>query len=107
MPTSLRSEMVHSIRRVRNYWLTGGYQIDIEFDGGVHRQVDLEPILRDPLFGPLRDPEFFRQVRLDSEVGTLVWPNGADFDPATLYDWPEVKNTMAQMARTWSDEGET
>jgi hypothetical protein len=36
--------------------------------------------------GPLRDQALFRQVRLDSEVHTLVWPNGADFDPATLHD---------------------
>jgi len=44
------------------------------------------PVLAGALFAPLRDPELFRQVRIDPEVQTLVWPNGADYDPATLYD---------------------
>lgn len=54
------------------------------------------------LYGPLRDLELFNQVRIDPEVHTLVWPNGADFDPATLHDWPEYKNTMIEMAREWA-----
>ena len=37
-----------------------------------------------PVFEPLRDPEIFRDFRLDSELRTLVWPNGADFAPEFL-----------------------
>lgn len=96
--------MSHSIHRIRDYRLKDGYHIDVEFDGGKRQVVDLEPILRGELFGPLRDPEVFRLVRLDPEAGTLVWPNGADFDPATLYDWPHVKDAMAEMAKAWPDE---
>jgi hypothetical protein len=40
-------------------------------------------------------------VRLDQEVGTLTWPNGADFDPATLHEWPRVCAELAARAQTW------
>jgi hypothetical protein len=63
--------------------------------------IDFTPVLAGELFGPLRDPALFRQVRIDPEVHTLVWPNGADFDPATLHDWPEHVATLEQLARCW------
>jgi hypothetical protein len=53
------------------------------------------------LFGPLRDRCVFQQVRLDEEAHTLVWPNGADFDPATLYDWPRYAEAFAARAKQW------
>jgi hypothetical protein len=54
------------------------------------------------LYGPLRDASLFSQVQLDPEVHTLVWPNGADFDPATLHDWPEHLEGMKALARRWA-----
>jgi hypothetical protein len=49
----------------------------------------------------LRDRELFDRVRMDTEVHTLVWPNGADFDPATLHDWPELLPAMESRVRQW------
>jgi len=45
--------------------------------------------------GRLQDTSRFEQVALDREVCTLVWPNGADFDPATLHDWPQQSNEVS------------
>ena len=59
-------------------------------------------MLEGELFGPLRDPALFKQVRLDTEVHTLVWPTGADFDPATLHDWPQHRAALAARAREWA-----
>jgi hypothetical protein len=42
---------------------------------------------RGGVFGPLETPEFFRQVSVDNELGTIAWPNGADFCPDMLYGW--------------------
>jgi hypothetical protein len=39
-----------------------------------------------PVFEPLRDVSYFRQVRVDPELGTIVWPNGADLAPEFLYE---------------------
>jgi hypothetical protein len=78
----------------------------VSFNDGRRREIDFEPVLRGELFAPLRDPAMFNAVHLDQEFGTLVWPNGADFDPATLHDWPECGSRLIELAAGWSD-GET
>jgi len=47
--------------------------------------VDLSDALWGPMTEPLRDPEYFRLVRVDSELRTIVWPNGFDLDPDVLH----------------------
>ena len=66
-----------------------GYRIELTFSDGVRGAVDLAPriVARGGVFGPLEDPEFFRQVSVDRELGTIVWPNGADICPDLLYRW--------------------
>jgi hypothetical protein len=62
-----------------------GYALRLGFSDGSSRDVDLESELWGPVFEPLRDPDVFRQVRVDDELGTIVWPNGADMDPDVLH----------------------
>lgn len=81
--------MQHPIHRVRSFEQTGAYTLRGEFDDGISRVIDFEPILHGELFGPLHDPAEFAGVKLDAEVKTLVWPSGADFDPPVLHGWPE------------------
>jgi hypothetical protein len=71
------------------------------FDDGNERVINFRPILAGALFGPLRDQATFEQVRVDPEVHTLVWPNGADFDPATLHDWPTYEPALIARAAQW------
>ncbi len=92
----------HQIHRVRAFERVGPRTLRITFDDGVERTIDFSPVLRGELFGPLREEEVFEQVRLDAEAHTLVWPNGADFDPATLHDWPDHVTALAEVARQWA-----
>ena len=62
------------------------YTLRVCFDDDTEQTIDFQAILEGELFGPLRDVSLFNQVRIDPEVHTLVWPNGADFDPATLHE---------------------
>jgi len=92
--------------RVSEFGIVAPYTLRIVFDdavfGNITEQViDFEPILRGELYGPLRDPRLFDQVALDTQAGTLVWPNGADFDPATLHDWPQCQAAFVEMASRW------
>lgn len=62
------------------------YRIHLRFADGVEGVVDLAQMVEfHGIFGPLRDPERFREVSVNSELGTIVWPNGADLDPDVLY----------------------
>lgn len=75
------------------------YTLRVRFDDDAERVIDFAPILIGPLFGPLRDPSLFRQVRVDADLGTLVWPTGADIDPSVLYDWPQQVDAIVQRRR--------
>jgi hypothetical protein len=62
------------------------YVVELDFDDGATRVIDLEPFLWGDMFEPiLADYSYFKDVRVDSESGTVVWPNGADLSPRTLY----------------------
>ena len=91
--------MSHPLYDVTEFELLEAYTLRVAFDDGTSQVVDLEPVLYGEIYGPLRDPDFFRQVRLDPEVKTLVWPNGADFDPYVLHEWPRVVDDLARRLR--------
>ena len=93
--------MQHPIFRVQRFQIVGPFKLRVGFDDGTEQTIDFSPVLSGELFGPLKDPAVFDQVQLDPEVHTLVWPTGADFDPATLHDWPEHVGALTEMARRW------
>ena len=94
--------MNHRLCRVQSFVVTGPYSLRICFDDGAEQTINFEPVLAGELYGPLRDPATFAAVRLDPEAHTLVWPNGADFDPATLYDWPKHSQELIDRAAVWN-----
>ena len=67
----------------------GGYRLRLTFAEGVVGDVDLTDrfkAARGPMFEALRDVEYFAKVAVDPELGTVVWPNGADLAPDVLYE---------------------
>lgn len=86
----------HVLHRVISFALVKDYVLDLTFEDGFERTIDFEPILIGPIFGALRDRRLFRQVALDRSFGALEWPNGADIDPAVLYDWPDHVDAIVE-----------
>jgi len=64
----------------------GGYNVHLRFEDGTEGAVDLGRLIRfDGVFAPLCDPDEFRRMAVNPELGTVCWPNGADLDPDVLY----------------------
>jgi hypothetical protein len=71
--------------RIRGVEALDGFRVRLSLTDDAVRELDLRPYLNGPVFEPVRtDPAFFRSVRVDPELGTIVWPNGADIDPDIL-----------------------
>jgi hypothetical protein len=93
--------MAHLLYDVVKFTIVGSYTLQIHFDDQTEQIIDFEPVLHGELYGPLKDPKLFHQVRLDPETRTLVWPNGADFDPWMLHEWPSLADKLIKQARSW------
>jgi hypothetical protein len=96
--------MKHPIYKVRSVKIVAPYTLRVGFDDATEQVIDFRPILAGELYGPLHDLAVFNQVRIDPEVHTLVWPNGADFDPAILHDWQENVGALTALAREWESQ---
>ncbi|MEO5364587.1 MAG: DUF2442 domain-containing protein [Magnetococcus sp. DMHC-8] len=64
----------------------GDYRLWLMFDNMADGIVDLEPELWGEVFAPLKEKTAFSAVRVDRELGTIVWNNGADLAPEFLLE---------------------
>ena len=63
------------------------HRLRLRFDDGADGEVDFSSRRWRGVFEPLADPAYFARAQLDEELGTVVWPNGVDMAPETLYLW--------------------
>jgi Protein of unknown function (DUF2442) len=76
-------EQLHDVVGVE---VSGEYRLRLTFDDGTVGEVDFAGREWRGVFEPLRDPEYFGQVTVDADAGTITWPNGADMAPEPLYE---------------------
>jgi hypothetical protein len=93
---------MHAIHSVTAFEIVSPYTLRVGFEDATFQVIDFSPLLTGRLYGPLADRALFQQVQVDPEAKTLVWPNGADFDPATLHDWPRQAPELAARVRLWT-----
>jgi hypothetical protein len=99
--------MSHEIYRVESFTIVAPYTLSVRFDDGTTRCIDFSPHLEGEVFGPLRDLRLFEQVKVDQDAHTLVWPNGADFDPETLHNWPAEPQEVSAAVEAWREQPES
>jgi len=80
----------------------GDYQVEVSFNDGKKGVADLKEALKGPVFEPLKDESLFSKLKVDEELETISWPNGADLAPEYIYfqafkNDPELKERF----RSW------
>jgi hypothetical protein len=73
------------------HWVTSveyvsGYKLRLGFEDGSVKVVDLAAHLDGEMFEPLRDLRLFKTAKLNADIDTVVWDNGADMAPEFLYE---------------------
>lgn len=91
----------HKLYKVTNFEIVADYTLRVEFDDGTEQIIDFKPVLFGEMWGPLQELAFFNKVEIDPIAHTLTWPNGADFDPEMLHNWPEYVDELSVRAQQW------
>lgn len=75
--------------------------LGLSFADGLHAVVAMDSVIErySGVFAALMDESFFRQVRVDRELGTVVWPNGADVCPDVLYSFASGRPIIVNRER--------
>ncbi|MEW6088196.1 MAG: DUF2442 domain-containing protein [bacterium] len=73
------------------HWITDvkyvdGHKLKVKFENNEYKIVDLKSHLDGKIFEPLKDISYFKNVTLNKDIDTVVWPNNADFSPDFLYE---------------------
>ena len=74
---------MRSVKRVKHL---NDYKLEVEFNWGETKVVDLSNHLDGEIFEPLKKVEYFKTVKVNPEFETIYWENGADLAPEFLFD---------------------
>jgi hypothetical protein len=81
------------VRRVTAVEAVSDHELRLTFNDGLVRDMDMAPMMWGELGESLRDPTFFRRVRVDEASRTIAWPNGFEPDPDVLHgDYPPARS---------------
>jgi hypothetical protein len=77
--------------KIESFQTIAPSSVSIVFKDGVHKHIDLSPLIEHQkfsnLYGQFKNPEFFLKGQLDPDCRVPTWPDGTDLSPAMLYEW--------------------
>lgn len=83
------------ILRIIEAKVCGPHLLQLAFNDGTRKTVNVRPLLSGAVFEPLNDPDFFARAELDCIAGVVAWPNGADFAPEALHELDAIEEPSA------------
>ena len=83
------------ILRIEKAKVCGPFLLDLTFNNGTRKRVNVKGLLHGPIFRPLKKEDYFKSMKLDSVCGTVCWPNGADFAPEALHSLESIEAKSA------------
>lgn len=92
------------VLRIVEAAVCGPHSLRLTFNDDTRKEVNVLPLLEGPVFEPLGDPVYFAHVVLDPVLGTVVWPNEADFAPEALYELPDESSEASKAAMMTGEE---
>jgi hypothetical protein len=81
---------------VKNVKYLSEYKLELTFEDGSVRLVDLAPHLDGEIFAPLKNIEYFKTVQVSRDIDTIMWKNGADLSPDFLYEIAELTHEISE-----------
>ena len=93
--------MRHKMYRILSCKPLPRYRLEIVFDDGLKKIVELKSVLAGKFYSALLDEKLFAEVQIDPESGVPIWPNGCDFDPTILHDWEQHVEDFTRAAMAW------
>jgi hypothetical protein len=82
---------------VRDVKYVSEYKLLVTFEDGIEKLVDMKPYLEGEIFKPLKVINYFKTVRVNPDINTIVWENGADVSPDFLYEIGVVKSEIVSL----------
>ncbi len=86
--------------KIKTFSTVAPSTVAVSFTDGTEKSIDLEPLLKNPVFGrlygKLNDPSYFALGKLDADCLVPTWPDGIDLSPALLYEWEQRLPSLLQ-----------
>jgi hypothetical protein len=73
------------------------YLLDITFDDGTQKRIDVSQWFKGPVFEPLRKLAYFKKFFI--EATTIAWPNGVDIAPEALYEAEDMRKRQVRRSK--------